>query len=192
MTKSELRKQYLEKRRALSAEEHADLSAEIAELFFAEIDLKGIDSIHCFISMGHVGEVETGLVFERLWRDFPKIATFAPRVNEETSEIDVLPFTNETKVAASKWKIGEPAEGEAANPETIDLVIVPLLCFDLHGYRVGYGKGFYDRFLKQCREDCIKVGLSFFPPVEAIDDVHEGDVPLDLVITPKGSVEITN
>jgi 5-formyltetrahydrofolate cyclo-ligase len=68
---------------------------------------------------------------------------------------------------------------------TIDLVIVPLVCVDKSGHRVGYGKGFYDRFLKQVRTDCVKVGLSYFEPVERIDDVHEGDVRLDFVITPK-------
>ena len=52
---------------------------------------------------------------------------------------------------------------------------------DLH--RVGYGKGYYDQFLKQCRSDCLKIGLSYFELVERIDDVHAGDVRLDFVIT---------
>ena len=65
--------------------------------------------------------------------------------------------------------------------KSIDMVLVPGLCFDGDGHRVGYGKGFYDRFLKTCRPDCIKIGLSYFEPVESIDDVHEGDVRLDFV-----------
>ena len=63
-------------------------------------------------------------------------------------------------------------------------MIVPLLCFDARGHRVGYGKGYYDRFLQKCRPDCIKAGLSFFPPVKKIDDIHVADVQLDLVVTP--------
>ena len=69
-------------------------------------------------------------------------------------------------------------------PAEIDLVFVPLLAFDKKGFRVGYGKGFYDKWLAGCRPDCIKVGFSYFEPVESIDDRHEFDVPLNLCITP--------
>ena len=65
------------------------------------------------------------------------------------------------------------------------MVILPLLAFDQQGYRVGYGKGFYDKFLSGCREDCLKVGFSYFEPIETIDDCNEFDVPLDLCITPQ-------
>jgi len=50
---------------------------------------------------------------------------------------------------------------------------------------VGYGKGYYDRFLKRCRTDCLKVGLSYFGPVETIPEAHDADIPLDCCITPE-------
>ena len=59
-----------------------------------------------------------------------------------------------------------------------------MLAFDTRGNRVGYGKGFYDRYLPACRPDCIKLGFSYFDPVDSVDDAHEFDVPLDLCITP--------
>jgi 5-formyltetrahydrofolate cyclo-ligase len=59
------------------------------------------------------------------------------------------------------------------------------LCFDLRGFRVGYGKGFYDRFLKKCRADCKKIGLSFFEPVKEISDIEEFDVALNFAVTPQ-------
>jgi 5-formyltetrahydrofolate cyclo-ligase len=74
------------------------------------------------------------------------------------------------------------------NPEAIDTAIVPLLCFDERGYRVGYGKGYYDRFLAKCRPNCLKIGLSFFEPVENIDDINEYDIPLDLCIAPDRTI----
>ena len=69
-------------------------------------------------------------------------------------------------------------------PAEIDLVIVPLLCFDKKGNRVGYGKGYYDRFLKQCRKDCIKIGFSYFDPIDQVEDINKFDVKLDYGITP--------
>src|SRR5687768_4152498 len=185
MNKSELRTIYLEKRRGLSAVEHADLSLKIAEHFVSNFVLESITTIHCFISLKHTGEVETSDIFNRLWREFPHIITVAPRVNDQTDGIDALVFTRETTLVENRWKIPEPADGDAIDPNKIDLVLVPLLCFDMRGYRVGYGKGFYDKFLASCRPDCLKVGLSFFPPVERIDDVHDGDVPVDDCITPQ-------
>jgi 5-formyltetrahydrofolate cyclo-ligase len=62
---------------------------------------------------------------------------------------------------------------------------VPLLAFDEKGFRVGYGKGFYDRFLKQCKDGGIKIGLSYFNPIDTIEDAGEFDVPLNFCITPQ-------
>ena len=53
------------------------------------------------------------------------------------------------------YGIMEPVDGTIIPYENIDMVICPLLTFDKNGYRVGYGKGFYDRFLTQCRNDVI-------------------------------------
>jgi 5-formyltetrahydrofolate cyclo-ligase len=58
-----------------------------------------------------------------------------------------------------------------------------LFGFDKKGYRVGYGRGFYDRFLSRCRKDCIKVGFSYFEPVDEIEDVCSLDVKLNYCIT---------
>lgn len=66
----------------------------------------------------------------------------------------------------------------------IDVVFVPLLAFDKTGHRVGYGKGFYDDFLAKCRPQTIKIGLSFFDAEDHIEDIYQGDIPLDYCITP--------
>jgi 5-formyltetrahydrofolate cyclo-ligase len=78
----------------------------------------------------------------------------------------------------------EPQNNEVIGPEEIDLVFVPLLAFDKKGYRIGYGKGFYDKWLANCRPGCMKIGFSYFDPVESIEDSSDFDVPLDLCITP--------
>ena len=69
-------------------------------------------------------------------------------------------------------------------PKKIDVVFVPLLAFDSKGHRVGYGKGFYDRFLNECRKDVITVGLSFFEAEDEFIEANETDVPLDYCVTP--------
>jgi 5-formyltetrahydrofolate cyclo-ligase len=184
MTKSELRKLYLERRRSISAAEHAELSGKIVEELFGCVDFGPAEAVHCFISMEHKGEIETGKLFERLWADLPHIKTFAPRIDDTSGELIALPYGRETRLERSRWNIPEPIDGDPADPVAIDVVVVPLLCFDERGHRVGYGRGYYDRFLKKCRPDCIKAGLSFFPPVERIDDIHEGDLALDVCVTP--------
>ncbi|MGC4022748.1 MAG: 5-formyltetrahydrofolate cyclo-ligase, partial [Cyclobacteriaceae bacterium] len=75
---------------------------------------------------------------------------------------------------------------EITPAEKIDIVIVPLLAFDAAGNRVGYGKGFYDQFLKTCRKDCKKIGLSLFEASQDLISNEEHDVKLDYAITPKG------
>ena len=85
----------------------------------------------------------------------------------------------------NQYGIPEPVGGKEIMPEELDLVFVPLLGFDLQGNRVGYGKGYYDRFLSKCKDDVIKVGLSFLSPIDCIEDVDFFDKKLDFCITPE-------
>jgi 5-formyltetrahydrofolate cyclo-ligase len=75
--------------------------------------------------------------------------------------------------------------GVKIDPLEVDFIIMPLFAFDEKGYRVGYGKGYYDRFLKKCNDSCLKIGLSYFDAVDEIEDTDEFDVPLDLCVTPQ-------
>jgi 5-formyltetrahydrofolate cyclo-ligase len=91
---------------------------------------------------------------------------------------------DDTVYEENDYSIAEPVNGIDISAEDIDAVFVPLLCFDSKGYRVGYGKGFYDRFLSNCREDVIRIGFSYFEAVDSIEDINEFDVPLNICITP--------
>lgn len=184
MNKSELRRIYLEKQKAFSPEERAAKSRKIAERFFKEIDLGGLRTIHCFIPIEKFNEIDTVPIFERLWREFPRIQTVVPRVDVESGEMRSLRFASETELVTNAWDIREPAHHETVEPDKVDMVLVPMVCCDAAGHRVGYGKGFYDRFLGKCSPGCFKIGLSYFEPVDAIGDIHTGDVSLDLCVTP--------
>jgi 5-formyltetrahydrofolate cyclo-ligase len=186
MNKAELRKLYLAKRLAIEPERRKLLSAKIADHLFREVDFSGFTAVHCYLSLEKSGEPDTAPILRRLWMDYPAIKTFAPRVVPATDEIQSIEITSESQLAENLWGIPEPLEGQPADPAIFDCVVVPLICCDVAGHRVGYGKGFYDRFLSRCRSDCLKIGLSFFPPVVEISDVHPWDVPIDFCITPAG------
>jgi 5-formyltetrahydrofolate cyclo-ligase len=184
MLKKQLRKIHLARRRSLSATERREKSLLIKDLFFERFDLSKVRYLHAFLPIEKFMEVDTRPILEKLWRDFPAVETLVPRVNFATGEIESLKFSPETKTARNVWQIDEPTHDETVEAELIDLVLVPLVCFDRRGFRVGYGKGFYDRFLARCRADCRKIGLDFFGPVEEISDADRFDIPLDACITP--------
>ncbi len=185
MTKSELRKTYIAKKKSLTTEERKSLSSRIFDNFFSEFDLSDVRYLHCFITIEKLGEVDTMQMFSRLWKEFPQIVTAVPRVDPKSGEILSLKFSPETELVRNPWGIHEPAHDEFIDAGMIDIVLTPGLVFDRTGHRVGYGKGYYDRFFTQCRPDCRKVGLSFFPPIDEIKGIHEGDVRLDHIITPE-------
>jgi len=184
MNKRELRKIYLEKRKTLAPDQIKEQSLQIAERFFQTFDLTKINFLHCFLPIEKFHEIDTKLIFHRVWFEFSHIETLVPRINLETDEIDNLKFTPVTELVQNAWMIHEPAHNELVESARIDAVLVPLLCFDTKGFRVGYGKGFYDKLLKNCRADCLKIGLSHFLPVDEIEDVNEYDVRLDYCLTP--------
>ena len=185
MNKSNLRKIYLEKRKDLAPAERKQKSRAIADLFFQNFDLKKIRFLHCFVPIKKFGEIETGFIYEKIWRRFPGVQTLAPRVDFSIGEIESFVFAPAVPLAENVWQIREPVNGEPIDAEKIDAVLIPLLCFDRRGFRVGYGKGFYDKFLRKCRNDCPKIGLSFFEPIEKITDARDFDVELDFCVTPE-------
>ena len=93
-------------------------------------------------------------------------------------------LTDNTKIRKNEYNIPEPVDGIEVPSHKIDVVFVPLLAFDKKGHRVGYGKGFYDKFLSECKPDIIKIGLCFFAPEELITDIFKGDIKLDYCVTP--------
>jgi 5-formyltetrahydrofolate cyclo-ligase len=188
MLKAELRKIYLARQKSLSTEERLEASRKISENLFRDFDFSRIRFLHCFLPIEKFNEIDTRLIFERVWREFPRIETLVPRVDFQTNEIENLRFKPETELVQNAWQISEPLhdeKNEKVETEKIDLVLVPLLCFDARGFRVGYGKGFYDKFLKNCRADCLKIGLSYFAPIAEIEDAHEFDVKLDFCVSPE-------
>ena len=185
MGKAALRKKFLEKRRQLGTAEVENLSTAIANRFF-ELPLDKINYIHTFYPIAGRAEVDTLRISERLRTDFPHIKQVLSKSDTQNHTLSHILWDENTPLAMNEWGITEPVSGVEVLPEQLDIVLIPLLVYDKKGNRVGYGKGFYDRFLSECRSDAMKVGLSFFEPVDLISDANELDIPLDACISPKG------
>jgi len=183
MTKKEARREFLKKRQALSAGEVFSLNQQLYNRFFAHFDLSFIKTFHIFLSIEEKNEPDTWSLLDRIRREFPHVRLVVPRMKPNNS-LEHFYFEGLHQLKVNSWGIAEPRQGVPAEESKIDAVLVPLLACDKQGNRVGYGKGFYDQFLIQCRADCQKVGYSFFEPIDLIEDADPLDVPLDGCITP--------
>lgn len=184
MTKHELRKIYKQKRLALSASDRLKLDdlllIQLQRVAFS-YDIKVVLS---FWPLENHGEMNTHLYTRYFELAIPDIIVAFPVMDAPAGEMRAVAVNDDTEFVENKYGISEPRDGEEIEPEEIDLVFVPLLAFDKNGFRVGYGKGYYDRFLAQCRPDVVSIGFSYFEAVDKIEDTHQFDVPLDFCITP--------
>ena len=184
MSKQDLRKEYLQKRKSLTETEVEDFSRKIHDWFFRSIPVNTYATIHTFLPIKRNNEINTYLIINTLQKDFTTDIVI-PRSYEDGTMSHYL-LTKDTVFEENKWEISEPSPvgGLQSSVFSIDLVLIPLLCFDKKGYRVGYGKGYYDRFLAECRPDVLKIGLSIFEPIDKIIDVTEFDIKMNYCITP--------
>lgn len=180
MTKAEIRKIAGLQRKALSQQEAEGYSKRLLE-FFSAFDFSSVKVIHVFLPIAEKNEPNTFLIIDWLANHYPEIRIIVPKADFNTSLMANYVFKGRKGLVKNLYGILEPEIGEL-HADAIDMVLIPMLAFDLKGYRVGYGKGFYDRFLQG--NDVLKVGLSFFEPVDRIEDVNEHDVRLDCCITP--------
>ena len=184
MTKATLRKIYKEKRMQLSPQE-IEKFTDLILINFQQIPLPFVSCIHTYIASEKLGEADTASIIRFLQFKNPGLKLLAPKIDISTGTMQHLHLDDEVELVHNAFGIAEPSSGEIIEPDEIDLVLVPLLAFDKHGFRVGYGKGYYDKFLSQCRDDVIKIGLSFFEPVEGIDDINQFDISLNYCVTPQ-------
>ncbi|MCB2378392.1 5-formyltetrahydrofolate cyclo-ligase [Hymenobacter sp. BT635] len=184
MLKSELRRQMLTWRRAMSDLELVARSQQVAARLFKEAYLTRLQTVHVFLPIQRQRELDTWCIIRRFWRDFPAVRVVVPVMQEDGLSLRHYLLTPHTELAENAWDVPEPLNAEEVAPEELDAVLLPLLAFDEAGNRVGYGKGFYDRFLQQCRPDVLLIGLSLEEPVRHIADAWEGDVRLHCCVTP--------
>lgn len=179
--KNELRKKHKALRQALTPDAVETQSLAIANRLL-QLDIWKHTYYHLFLSIAEQKEVDTEFILQILAGKDKE--TVISKSDFTTGEMVHYLLTDNTKIRKNEYNIPEPVDGIEVPSQKIDVVFVPLLAFDVNGHRVGYGKGFYDRFLSGCKKDVVKIGLSFFEAEEPISDVFESDIALDYCITP--------
>lgn len=182
MTKGELRREILGWREALEPDEVVELSAKVVRNFLTLEEYGRAEAILLYLDFR--GEVRTrNLVAASL--DLGK-TVLVPRVRGH--ELDPVQLTDPLRgIQPGAFGVPEPTATEVYTGP-IDLVLVPAVAYDRRGYRVGYGGGFYDRFLVGRGAASRKVGLAYARQVVDQLPTEDHDVPVDLVVTEVGVV----
>jgi len=188
MDKSELRIKYKNLRQQLSENEIEEMSLAIANEILNLATLPDGRQVwdktyfHVFLPITEQKEVNTEFILHLLSGKDKEI--IISKSDFTTRNMTHFLLTDSTKIKKNNYNIPEPVDGIEVSTTKIEVVFVPLLAFDIKGNRVGYGKGFYDKFLSECKPETIKIGLSFFEPEKSINGILNDDVKLDYCITP--------
>lgn len=186
MTKQELRKIYTAKRKALSHKQIM-IATDLLLIQFQKLHLPFVETVLSYRPIHSKQEIDMEPFESYLQLTNPSVEFCYPISDLKSNTFKAIGTNSETIFVINAWGIEEPKSDIFVDIESIDIVLLPLLTFDKKGGRVGYGKGFYDRFLAYCRPDVIKIGFSYFPPEEKISDVNAYDIPLNFGITPEDS-----
>lgn len=184
MQKKQLRKLYLEKRLNLSQKDLLKLD----DLLLIQLQKMALDDVSVLLSYAPIeskNEPDTFLFARYLSVAHPGLQLAYPVSNFSDCSIKAVTVKEDTLFVENDYGIAEPGEGVEVDPKLIDVVFVPMIICDKYGRRVGYGKGFYDRFLPVCRKDVVTIGFSYFDPVDEISDIGSWDIPLQYCITPE-------
>ncbi|MDA7557647.1 5-formyltetrahydrofolate cyclo-ligase [Flavobacteriaceae bacterium] len=181
MTKADLRIKYKSLRGNVSTAWLNEKSLAIANQLLT-LNIWDKSFYHLFLTIVANKEVNTDYILNILSGKDKHIVI--SKSNFKTVSLDNYLLTDSTKIKLNHWNIPEPVDGIKIDNSKIEIVFVPLFCFDSQGHRVGYGKGFYDNFLNNCDQKILKIGLSLFKIEGLIDDIHEGDIALDICVTP--------
>jgi len=183
MLKAEARNLYRDKRKALSAIERIKMDDRLL-IQLQTVQLPFITFLLSYWPIEQNHEPNTHLFTDYLEFQNPELIICYPKSNFKDQTMQSVQTNDDTRFRKNQYDLYEPEDGVVVSPAGMDMIFVPLFSFDKKGFRVGYEKGFYDRYLSRCRNECLKIGFSYFEPLDTIDDTHDFDVPLNLCVTP--------
>jgi 5,10-methenyltetrahydrofolate synthetase len=185
--KAHLRKTVLGRRDAMDAGTRAASSRAIVQKVVGLAAYREARAIMAYAGFG--SELQTDAFLRHTLNEGKSL--LLPRVNRQKKLLDVYEVRDQAQdLEAGTWGIREPRPDrcDPADPRVADFVLVPGLAFDAHGGRLGYGAGFYDRLLSGSvsPQACLVAGAFETQMVEEVP-MDEHDVPVDVVVTEKGS-----
>ncbi len=182
MNKNELRKINKEKRRSLLKETVIEKSKKASEFFLDSDIYKKAKVIMLYYPLGN--ETDTSDIFKKAQEDNKTVVY--PITDVKTNELTAVIADNETKFSKGGYSVFEPKSKNVVDKSLIDVVIVPGIAFDKSGYRVGFGKGCYDRFLENI--NAIKIGFCYDFQITDKILVDEYDICMNYLICEDGLV----
>lgn len=180
MNKTALRNKYIALRKGLNENEIENKSLAIANQAL-KMPIWDKSFYHIFLSIQEKKEINTEYLLHIL---HGKDKNVCVPVMKEDGHLEHILLQDNTQIKIANFGVPEPVDGIAIPANKMQVVFVPLMAYDSKGNRIGYGKGFYDKFLAQTTNNTLFIGLSFFAPEESISaDPH--DMPLHYCITPE-------
>lgn len=180
-SKESIRKDLLDTRKNLSDSDVVEKSRQIFQQLINLSDFQAAGHIHSYVSMATQNEVDTREIIQFCIDRGKKISV--PKM-EPDGELSHHTITSIEELKMNSWGVPEPSTFSAVKLSKIELIIVPMVAGDLKKNRIGYGKGYYDRFLKKV--EAIKIGLLFeCQLLGKTIPVNAYDVPLDILVTEK-------
>ena len=178
LDKNKLRKELLRKRNELNLKLRHSESDKIKDTLILMPEYKTAKTIFIYVSYG--SEVETQKLLEIMLKDKKQICV--PLCDVDTHTMQAVKINDMSLLKKGAYGILEPdiTSGVFA-PDEIDLAIVPAISFDKRGMRLGYGAGYYDRFLADFKG--VSIGLAFSELIYEELPVCEFDKPVDKIIT---------
>ena len=185
MDKFEARKKYRSLRDKLSEDDLLDSSVKIANNCL-NLDIWEYHNYHVFLSIEKNKEIDTNPIINII--NGRQKQVIISKSNFKDYSLTNYILDDDVILELNKYGIPEPKNGKKIKNNLIDVVFVPLLSYDKKGSRVGYGKGFYDRFLSNLSIKTIKIGLSLYEPENYIEGIDENDIKIDYCDNSKSTV----
>lgn len=187
LNKNDLRKEYSKRRQALTIDQVEEYSLQIANKTL-ELDVWDYSNYHIFLPIDRQKEVNTEYLLHILQGKDKNV--IISKSNFKDFSMSHYLLTDQTKIINNRYGIPEPDEnGLPIDESRLDVIFIPLLAVDRYGNRVGYGKGFYDRFLRNCKPDVVKIGLSFFEPLDTKIESNMFDIRLNYVVSCQNAIK---
>lgn len=163
----------------MDEDEYHAASGAITERLKNTPEYKDADIVHCYVSMNKRREADTHSLIKAMLAGKKKVVV--PKVNPDSGTLSHFELNSFDELSRNSWGVLEPRNGEEVPPDVLELVVVPMVGGDEQGNRIGYGKGFYDRFLTGIK--CPLIGLCFEECIADRVPVEDFDVPLDKIVT---------